>query len=55
MFLVLISVKRPSKPQSLMRPEGLGKFKNSPHIQDFNFACGSVWVWNLVSDINGVA
>jgi hypothetical protein len=29
--LVLISVKRLSKPQGLVRPEGLGKFKNSPH------------------------
>jgi hypothetical protein len=31
MFLVLISVKMLDKPQSLVRPEGLGKFKNSPH------------------------
>jgi hypothetical protein len=22
-------------------------------LQDCNFACGSVWVWNLVSDIKG--
>jgi hypothetical protein len=22
-------------------------------IQNYNFACGSVWVWNLVSDIKG--
>jgi hypothetical protein len=22
-------------------------------MQDYNFACGSVWVWNLVSDIKG--
>jgi hypothetical protein len=22
-------------------------------MQDNNFACGSVWVWNLVSDIKG--
>jgi hypothetical protein len=29
MLPVLISVK--SKPQGLVRPEGLGKFKNSPH------------------------
>jgi hypothetical protein len=20
-------------------------------MRDYNFACGSVWVWNLVSDI----
>jgi hypothetical protein len=26
------------------------KIKN---IQNNNFACGSVWVWNLVSDIKG--
>jgi hypothetical protein len=31
MFLVLISVKRLSKPQGLVQPEGLGTFKNSPH------------------------
>jgi hypothetical protein len=23
------------------------------NIQNYNFACGSVWVWNLVSDIKG--
>jgi hypothetical protein len=23
--------ERPSKPQGLVQPEGLGKFKNSPH------------------------
>jgi hypothetical protein len=23
------------------------------HIQKYNFACGSVWVWNLVADIKG--
>jgi hypothetical protein len=23
------------------------------NIQDDNFPCGSVWVWNLVSDIKG--
>jgi hypothetical protein len=28
----------------------LAKIEN---IQDYNFACGSVWVQNLVSDING--
>jgi hypothetical protein len=28
MFLVRIYVKRLSKPQSLVQPEGLGKFKN---------------------------
>jgi hypothetical protein len=22
-------------------------------MQDYNFACGSVWVWKLVSDIKG--
>jgi hypothetical protein len=22
-------------------------------MQDYNFACGSVWVWKLVSDIMG--
>jgi hypothetical protein len=22
-------------------------------IQDYNFACGSVWVWNFHSDIKG--
>jgi hypothetical protein len=21
--------------------------------EDYNFVCGSVWVWNLVSDIKG--
>jgi hypothetical protein len=31
MFLVLISVRGLSKPQGLVRPEGLGKFKKSPH------------------------
>jgi hypothetical protein len=31
MFLVSISVRGRVKPQSLVRPEGLGKFKNSPH------------------------
>jgi hypothetical protein len=27
----------------------------SSHVlfENFNFACGSVWVWNLVSDIKG--
>jgi hypothetical protein len=24
------------------------------NIQDYNFACGSVWVCNLVSDIKGM-
>jgi predicted double-glycine peptidase len=23
------------------------------NIQNYNFACGSVWVWNLVSNIKG--
>jgi hypothetical protein len=23
------------------------------NIQDYDFACGSVWVWNLVSDTKG--
>jgi hypothetical protein len=31
MFVVLISVKRLSKPQGLVRPDGLGKFKKLPH------------------------
>jgi hypothetical protein len=25
----------------------------SQNIQNYNFACGSVWVWNLVPDIKG--
>jgi hypothetical protein len=25
----------------------------SYYIQDYNFACGSMWVWNMVSDSNG--
>jgi hypothetical protein len=28
------------------------KHKNQ-NIQNYNLACGSVWVWNLVSDIKG--
>jgi hypothetical protein len=27
--------------------------RKSVNIQDYNFACGSVWVQNLVSDIKG--
>jgi hypothetical protein len=23
------------------------------NIQDYNIACGPVWMWNFVSDING--
>jgi hypothetical protein len=23
-------------------------------MQNYNFVCGSVWVWNLTSDITGV-
>jgi hypothetical protein len=26
---------------------------NKQDRQNYNFACGSVWVWNLVSDIKG--
>jgi hypothetical protein len=33
MFLVLISVKRLSKPQGLVRPEGLGKFKKNHFLR----------------------
>jgi hypothetical protein len=25
----------------------------SKNVRDYNFACGSVWLWNLVSDIKG--
>jgi hypothetical protein len=27
--------------------------RENQNIQDYDFACGSVWVWNLVSDIKG--
>jgi hypothetical protein len=37
MFPVLISVKRLSKPQGLVRAEGLGKFKNSPAYIIYGF------------------
>jgi hypothetical protein len=30
------------------------KYKNK-NIQDYNFACGSLWVWNLDSNIKGGA
>jgi hypothetical protein len=29
------------------------KNRKNLNIQDYNFACGSVWVLNLVSDIKG--
>jgi hypothetical protein len=32
LLLVLISVKRLSKPQGLVRPEGLGKLKKYIHL-----------------------
>jgi hypothetical protein len=42
MFLVLISV-RLSKPQGLLWPEGLFKFKNSPHLVSNPQPSGIVW------------
>jgi hypothetical protein len=27
--------------------------RDNQNIHDRNFACGSIWVWNLVSDIKG--
>jgi hypothetical protein len=32
LLLVIISVTRPSKPQGLVRPEGLGKLKKIVHL-----------------------
>jgi hypothetical protein len=29
------------------------KSQEEQDMQDHNLACGSVWVWNLVSDIKG--
>jgi hypothetical protein len=31
----------------------LSKPSHRNNVQNYNFACGSVWVWNLVSDIKG--
>jgi hypothetical protein len=29
------------------------KFYSGGNMQDYNFACGSLWVLNLVSDVKG--
>jgi hypothetical protein len=42
----------PFGPESFVLSSAVKKLKNYK-IQDDNFACRSVWVWNLVSDIKG--
>jgi hypothetical protein len=31
----------------------MNSLQQNAYLQNYNFACGSVWVWNLVSDIKG--
>jgi hypothetical protein len=45
MCLVLISVSSLIEPQGLMRPEGLGKFKNSPHRVSIPRPSGLVYIY----------
>jgi hypothetical protein len=39
-------------PEPSVFPSVVKKSKNE-NIQDYNFACDFVWVWNLVSDAKG--
>jgi ribosomal protein S2 len=39
--------------QNLLPSRLLSKKRKNENIRSYNFACGSLWVWNLVSDIKG--
>jgi hypothetical protein len=41
------------RPFGFASPDAIATLCTDVKLQDYNFACGSVWVRNLVSDIKG--